>query len=80
MNLATLISFFGWCTIINSGLLMFWSVIFLCAPDFIYKKHSRWFAMPRESWNKIMYCMLGGFKLAIIIFNLVPFIALSIIG
>ena len=80
MDIATLTTFFMWCTIFNVGLLSFWSIIFIFAPDFVFKKHSKWFPMSRETYNVASYSFLGIFKIFLIIFNIVPYLALLMIG
>ena len=78
MELEALKAFFMWCTIINGSLLVFWSLWLIATPTLVYRLQSRWFPMPRETWNVVIYSFLGFFKLVVIVFNLVPFIALSI--
>ena len=80
MDIQTLTSFFMWCTIINGGILVLWLVIFMTAPNLVYRTQSRWFSISREQFDLIYYCFLGGFKIFFMFFSLVPWIALSIIG
>ena len=78
MNIKLLTDFFMWCTIINGGILMFWTAFFLFAPDLVYRTQQRWFRASRETFDIVMYTFLGLFKLAFLLFNLVPFLALLI--
>ena len=80
MDIQTLTTFFMWCTIINGGILVLSSVFFLFAPDLTYRTQVNWFPIPRESFNVILYCSLGALKIIIVVFNLVPYLALLIIG
>ena len=80
MDHQTLTDFFMWCTIINGGLLVFWSAFILFSPDLVYRLQSTFFPMPRETYTVVMYCFLGCFKLVFIIFNIVPYIALLVAG
>jgi hypothetical protein len=80
MDIQTLTAFFMWCTLINGGILILWSVLFMAAPNLVYRTQSRWFSLSRENFDLIFYCFLGVFKLLFIFFSLVPWIALSIIG
>ena len=79
MDLQTLESFFMWCTIINGVIYLEWVLFFIFAPDFVYRMQNRWFPLPRESYNKIIYSLLGIYKLFFIFFNIVPYLALVII-
>ncbi len=43
MDIQTLTTFFMWCTIINGGIFILWTVFSAFAPDFIYRTQSKWF-------------------------------------
>jgi len=79
MNIQTTIAFFKWCTIINAALLIISALIFMSAPEFVYGIHGTLFNLPREGFETIFYCFLGGYKILILVFNLVPWIALLIV-
>ena len=70
----------GWCTLINFGLLLWWGLFFLFAHDFVYRMHTRWFKLSVEEFDKIHYLGLAIFKLMVIVLNLVPYLALRIVG
>ena len=80
MNLETLTTFFMWCTILNGGVLVFWALFLICAPEFIFRMHSKWFPMSRETYNAVVYGFLGAAKIVFVAFNAVPYVALSIVG
>lgn len=79
MNIDTVRTVIMWCTIINGAWLLLAVLLFACAGDWVYRMHTRWFALPRETFNVIIYCFLGSFKLVFLMFNLVPYVALVII-
>lgn len=79
MSMEVLISFFGWCSLINVVLLTFWALIFMAAPELVYRTQSRFFPIPRETFTTVFYCFIGVFKVLVLVFNLVPYVALSII-
>jgi len=76
MDIQALTRFFMWCTIINGALLIFWTTIFILAPDPVYRMQTKWFTIPRETFNIIMYSFIGLFKIIFLFFNLVPYVAL----
>jgi uncharacterized protein DUF6868 len=80
MTIATLRSMLMWCTIINVGMLTLWFGMFTLAGGWIYRMHSKWFKISRETSDTMHYAGMGLFKLAIFIFNLVPWLALMIVG
>ncbi|MFH1966075.1 MAG: DUF6868 family protein [Acidobacteriota bacterium] len=69
-----------WCIIINGALLVLCSILFMFAPGLVYRTHSKWFPMPRETFNMAIYLFLGLFKIIFLVFNAVPYLALVIIG
>ena len=79
MDFQKLTEFFKWCTIINVALFILSAIIFLAAPDFIYSVHGQLFHMPREAFDVVIYSFLGLYKIVILVFNLVPYVALLIV-
>ena len=80
MDITTFRAFFMWCTILNAALILLSFVFFVFASDFIYRMHSRWFTFSRETFNVVFYSFLGFYKIIFLAFNLIPYIALLIIG
>lgn len=69
----------GWSAVINFGLLMWWFLWILFAHDFVYRIHSKWFKVPVEKFDAIHYAGMAFYKITIIVFNVVPYLALRII-
>jgi hypothetical protein len=68
-----------WCTIINYGVLLVWFITALLHWTWPYDVTARLLGISREKSRSVC---LGGFvfyKLAILFFNLVPFIVLYIV-
>jgi hypothetical protein len=80
MDVTIVRAFFLWCTIINGALLIFSSLLCAFAGDWVYRVHSRWFTLSRESFNTVIYSFIGLYKIFFIVFNLVPYLALVIVG
>ncbi|MBC20538.1 MAG: hypothetical protein CMJ74_09810 [Planctomycetaceae bacterium] len=68
--------FLKWCLIINAGILLFWYVVYVTAGDTIYRIQSRWFKLTEEKFASIHYRLIAQYKIAVIVLNLVPWIAL----
>lgn len=79
MDIHTLTIFFKWCCIINGSILAIWTLAAMTVPDLVYRTQSA-FPIPRETFNVVFYSFIGLFKIIFLVFNLVPFIALLIIG
>jgi len=41
---------------------------------------SKWFPIPRETFNVVIYAFIGLFKIIFLFFNVVPYVALLIVG
>ena len=80
MDITTVRAFFMWCTIMNGALLVFSFLFCACAGDWVYRMHSRWFPISREAFNIAIYSFIGLFKVFVLAFNLVPYVALVIVG
>ena len=80
MDIETLTRFFMWCTIMNGALLVLWTIMCILVPDLVYRTQSKWFPIPRETFNVVMYSFLGLFKIVFLVFNVVPYVALLIVG
>ena len=80
MDIQTIQTFFMWCTILNAALLVLTGMIFTFAGDWVYRVQSKWYPISRDAFNVVIYSFIGLFKLFFITFNLVPYVALLIIG
>jgi hypothetical protein len=69
-----------WCTVINYGVLLVWFLFFMLAHDGIYQLHGRWFPLSVEQFDALHYVGMALCKLGILLLNLVPYIALRIVG
>ncbi|CAA0092329.1 Uncharacterised protein [Zhongshania aliphaticivorans] len=79
MDIILLTNFLKWCSVLNIGILCFSSLMFMLAPDFIYRVHGRLFTLERTAFNTQIYQFLAIYKILILVFNLTPYIALLII-
>jgi len=80
MTIETIRAALGWCTIINVGLLLWWFLAITLLHNWIYKMHSKWFKLSEEKFDAIHYAGIAFFKIIVIVFNVVPYFALRIIG
>lgn len=79
MNIEVIRSFLLWCTIINYAILLVWCMLFLFVHDTIQRLHGRWFHLSDNQFSTLHYGGMAIYKLGILLFNLVPFVVLSII-
>jgi hypothetical protein len=55
-------------------------LVFVLARDWIYGMHSKWYPISSEQFNAINYAGIAFYKILVLVFILVPYIALRIIG
>jgi len=80
MTLETVRAVLAWCTVINLGLFIWWFLFFALAHDWMYRLHGRWFKITVEKFDSLHYAGMALFKIAILLFNLVPYLAMRIVG
>jgi hypothetical protein len=80
MDIQTLTTFFMWCTIINGGLFLCSTTMLILAPDFAYRMQCKFIPISRETFNVVICSFLGLFELVFLVFNVVPYVALLIVG
>jgi hypothetical protein len=79
MNIDTLREAVLYCTIINLGFLTFWGLLSLAPHEWMYRWVGRVFRLSAERLDAINYAGILLYKLAILLFNLVPYLALRIV-
>lgn len=79
MSIDLMRSFLLWCTVINYGILLAWFLVFVFAHDCIQRIHGRWFRLSDDQFDALHYAGMAVLKIGIILLNLVPFVALSIL-
>ena len=79
MTLENLREFLLWCMVINVGLLIFSSLMILALRNWVYPLHAKMFRLPEEKIASANYKFIAFYKILIIVFNVVPYIALRII-
>ena len=70
--------FLGWCSIINIGLLFFSTIMLIIMRGWIVSIHAKMTGVSEAELPRLYFEYLGNYKILIIIFNLVPYIALRV--
>ncbi len=69
-----------WCSIMNVGILLLWVLFILLAHELAYQSHGKWFRLSAERFAEIHYSGMGFYKICIVVFNIVPYVALRMAG
>jgi hypothetical protein len=80
MSIAIARSVLLWCTLINYGLLMIGVLVFWLPHGWLHRLWCRRFSLSAEQFDAIGYASIVLYKTLVLVFNLVPYIALRIAG
>jgi hypothetical protein len=78
MTVEAIREFLLWCSVINVGLLLLSFAMLVLLRPFVFKMHSGWSGLNEQQFNTAVYGLLGLYKILIIVFNVVPLIAIYI--
>lgn len=78
MNLLQITDFFAKMTLINIAILIFAFVFVLIFIKLLYRFYGRIFNLSEENIAQIIFKWLATYELFIIMFNLVPYLALDL--
>jgi hypothetical protein len=70
----------GGCALVNFAILLVWWLCFIAGRDAIHRLHGRWFRLSDERFDAVHCAGMAFYKLAILLFNLVPWLVLSWMG
>jgi hypothetical protein len=79
-SLETITEFLAWCTAINFGILLLAAFVLTVMRSWIVKVHTRIFGLNEEDLSRAYVQYLAHYKIAIIMLNFVPWVALKIIA
>ena len=69
-----------WCTLLNYALLLVWFVLFALPHNWLYQLCAKWCRLTLEQFDAINFAGIVLYKAGILLLNLVPYIALRIVG
>ena len=79
MDTDKLQEFLFWCLLANIVIYTFTALATVLLRDFMSGMHQKFFGLREETVHKAFYAYLAAYKLLIIVFNFVPWIAIMII-
>jgi hypothetical protein len=72
--------FFGWCTLLNLGVYLISAVALLTLRPMVVRNNMRWFGVTEDDVLRTSLQWLGAYKLGILLFALVPWLALTLMA
>ncbi len=80
MDLTTARHILFWCSLINYGILIAWVLLMIVPHDWQYRLVRRLYRVSSEQYDVINLAGIMLYKILILAFNIVPYIALLIVG
>ncbi len=80
MSLDALTELFKWMTIINACVFVLSAILSISLKNFVGKIHGALFGIDAGKVPLVLYGYMGAYRIFILVFNLVPYVSLLIIG
>jgi len=80
MSLATARSVLLWCMLINLGGLMLWGLLIVLPHGWSHRLWGRWLRISPEQFDTVNFAGILFYEILIFVFNVVPYLALLIVG
>ncbi|HTZ16974.1 MAG TPA: hypothetical protein VMB78_00910 [Dissulfurispiraceae bacterium] len=77
ITLEALAAILGGSFLISYAILIFWFLVYLYAPDWLYGLNTKWFAIGRKEFDLINYGGMAFLKILNLVFFLSPFLAIK---
>ena len=79
-SIETWTQFFGWCTVLNLGIYLTSAAAMLAMRPMVVRKNMRWFGVTEDDVLRVSLQWLAAYKLGILLFALVPWLALTLMA
>jgi hypothetical protein len=79
-DINTLTGLFGWCSVINIAIFCIATLMLTLMRDFISGIHSKMTGLGQSELSVVYFQYLANYKIAILMLNLVPYIALKLLN
>jgi hypothetical protein len=80
MTMETLTELLGWASVLNIVVLMLSTIILVAMRGTIAKLHSQLFGLDEKDLGRAYFQYLAQYKIAIIVLNVAPYLALKIMA
>ena len=79
-SIDTIREFLGWCSVINIGMLVISTIMLTIMRGWVVKIHASMTGVSETELPCLYFKFLANYKILIIMFNVVPYITLSIMA
>ncbi len=79
-SIETLATFFGWCAVINIGIILFGALKLSLFHEWVAKLNAKIFGITKEEAKRGVFHVFQQYRLAFVVLNAVPYIVLKIMA
>jgi len=80
MDVSNIRKILGWCIIINLVMMLLFISISYLDHDWMYEIHFNFFQVAREDYESLLFNYMAFWKLLILVFFVIPYIAIRIVS
>lgn len=79
IDLAALRTILIWSLVVNYLVLLVWFAVIVFAHDWIYRLHTRWFRLSRETFDALHYGGMAVYKIGTLLLNVAPLLGVLLL-
>ncbi len=79
IDLSALRTILIWSLVVNYVVLLVWFGAIVTAHDWVYRLHTRWFKLSRESFDAIHYGGMAVYKIGTLLLNVAPLVGVLLL-
>lgn len=79
-SIESLRQFFGWCVVLNFGVLLLTTILIFLFRGLVTRIHARMFGLSEEEVSRAYFQYLAQYKIATLILTVVPYLALRMMA
>jgi hypothetical protein len=68
-----------WCAVMNAAILMVWGLLLVLPHGWMHRLHARWLGLSASQFDSINFAGLVVYKAGVLLFNVVPCVALYLV-
>ena len=68
-----------WSLVVNYAVLLVWFAAIALAHDRVYRLHTRWFRLSRETFDALHYGGMAAYKIGTLLLNVAPLVGVLLL-
>lgn len=79
IDLTALRTILIWSLVVNYVVLLVWFAAIVFAHDWVYRLHTRWFRLSRETFDALHYGGMAVYKIGTLLLNVAPLVGVLLL-